>query len=561
MPILISIEQIATELNRVQTDANNDKAQRLKDIQKAFADPEAFPNSNVVLQTRLLAKLFENATQNHLEKGWYQCTLGKGYYWVHLSHTMICRPSKNPGEFRWEAMEEKPFGKGGFGTVYRMEYVVKAKPNDDGTLNITDVKKSNKVLKQPNAGEQASEQSLRREHNAIRRLEEKAHGVQIKISNNVAETSVFHLFIKYIKGENLSPKSVTHLSFAERIILAHSFLQQIANLHAKNLIHGDLKPENTLFDISTLSGRAIDFGTTEHIDDPGLQANPCKNVPGYTPSWLGLQKQNKNSQETNVAQYNRLRKTPQYDSFAIAGILGIIFGCENVLRHRHSYLKHNRKQYPYLSETKDNPYFKIPLRFEDLFNNIPHADAISKKDKQTIAQVIKSLGTLDQTPITATAAFQAIQPIYQSIIEKNIARLNAKLEQTLKYLDELIKNTNSPAKKSALSQLKHDLSQCKPKVTEAPSFAQYKNSLIKANQVVNAFNHTHAKTLEPLQVGSIKKILSLLTFPFSFLIGSLFNIQRFKTVGFFESRSAAAVKKIDREIQSLEKKGIQFNPS
>ena len=103
----------------------------------------------------------------------------------------------------------------------------------------------------------------------------------VKYLDESRTNNIFHLIIEKLSDETLKDKIKNHRIDEQTVIVyLQSLLNALKYLHARNIIHRDIKPQNILFDI---------YGETVLIDFGGAKEG-CNVMPGnetqlFTPGW------------------------------------------------------------------------------------------------------------------------------------------------------------------------------------------------------------------------------------------------------------------------------------
>jgi serine/threonine protein kinase len=563
-PVTINFEKIAKFLNEnVPAETRNpvaDKLARLEATTRALNEEDfnASPEKqDIQLQVKLLTQLLNARKKTSLlEKGSHTTEIDGTKYTVYVPYRMICRDSKDSNEKRWEVLENKKIGSGGYGEVYKSLWVLKAKKQrssdtsdtfdapdaSDAFYITTDVKASHKAVKITlHAEDKRYNEALRTEYmNARKILNQKAHYSEIQGREKQSDTKTAVLFINYIQGRPLSPKLVAKLSFDERVILAYHFLERLfKDLHQKSHIHGDLKPENALFNTNDFSAQPIDFGVSHHKDSDKIS------LIG-TVDWM---------HSLNIEDLRKRRKTVEFDSFPAAGMLGIIFGCQDVLAER------TLLGQPSDAESK-NEFIRLPLELSDMFSTIPNNQAIPPDSISRVEKIVHSMAKISKKPaMTAEGALNQLQSLYQTTIMKNINLLNEAIDKAIRRIEGYLENNNktqNAEKIAALNSVKSQLSDCKVNPETPSSFETYKTAFCATRKVLDDFNRSHqGQLLERVEGFTLKRVLNFIMLPLSFVIGTVANSKRLTNVGFFRAKSAQV---LEQACAELTEKGPSVRP-
>ena len=112
-----------------------------------------------------------------------------------------------------------------------------------------------KVLDQEMVNDRKKLNALKEEFNIIRKLREHKLPNLIDIREFIKIRGEYCLIMPYMAGKNLKQRIISKekirrekVPFAEKIRITKEIAQGLAFLHAYNIIHSDVKPQNVLFD-------------------------------------------------------------------------------------------------------------------------------------------------------------------------------------------------------------------------------------------------------------------------------------------------------------------------
>ena len=176
----------------------------------------------------------------------------------------IINPKDNP-DLEWPLLigrhgdvivlyEKNPLGKGGFSIVYLGLHV------DTGSLS---------AIKIHNVMTDEACQEVAREHNALRLIGALRDTVEINSSNGTTIYTVQDL----LWGENLlkvlqALRSVGNsLELKTEINMCLSIVEEFSKLHAKGVLHRDIKTDQILWDSAFAHASVTDFGFAIKIED------------------------------------------------------------------------------------------------------------------------------------------------------------------------------------------------------------------------------------------------------------------------------------------------------
>lgn len=103
----------------------------------------------------------------------------------------------------------------------------------------------------------------------------------VKYLDESRTNNIFHLIIEKLSDETLKDKIKNHRINEQTVIVyLQSLLNALKYLHARNIIHRDIKPQNILFDIYGETV-LIDFGGAKE----GYNVMPGNETQLFTPGW------------------------------------------------------------------------------------------------------------------------------------------------------------------------------------------------------------------------------------------------------------------------------------
>ena len=239
---------------------------------------------------------------------------------------IVRRQSKSKkDEVRFEVCLNEAIGFGGFGEVYKSDLLVKV--NSEGKIN--SIQPSKKAIKffAVNSSKEQIEEYINEKNiinlqfpNMNKSSETKSRGRGHITEFTQLEGAYYGgaVIMPYITGITLSDllkKSGSSLSYKDRLTIAGNIIKAINALHAMNLVHYDLKPDNIMVDPDTFDVQIIDFGSVKQV---GSNITGPVGTSNYMAPELG----SKNIQTVNV----------KHDYFSMAGILGELFGSSTMGR-------------------------------------------------------------------------------------------------------------------------------------------------------------------------------------------------------------------------------------
>ncbi|MDR0895746.1 MAG: protein kinase [Prevotellaceae bacterium] len=223
---------------------------------------------------------------------------------------------------KWKYTIDKVLGAGGFGITYRVQgyvgnirlyFAVKEFFMDTLCERI-----NGKVSYSPSAKDEvvAGKNSFLAEANRLK-SQRISHENLVGINEVFEENNTVYYVMEYIPGMNMRQqieqnRSPYSESDAKTIITP--VLRAIASLHAHQIVHLDIKPDNILLqplleDPDRIRPIIVDFGLSKHYDVKGQATSKISLLactPGYAP----------NEQYQGISQF-----TPQADVYAAAGTL------------------------------------------------------------------------------------------------------------------------------------------------------------------------------------------------------------------------------------------------
>lgn len=185
---------------------------------------------------------------------------------------------------------EAVLGKGGFGITYRARHIGLQKEvaikeffmrgaceRQAGTTHVTTTQ-SNREMADRFRHKFVKEAQL---------IASLSHPGIVRVSDIFETNGTAYYVMDYVEGENLNErvKRLGHLSEAEALTYIRQVGDALCYVHAKHMLHLDVKPANILLEQE--SGRAvlIDFGVAKQYDTAGEQTSstPAAVSNGYSP--------------------------------------------------------------------------------------------------------------------------------------------------------------------------------------------------------------------------------------------------------------------------------------
>lgn len=233
-----------------------------------------------------------------------------------FSHSLVLS-----GKNQWHIIANAHKGKGGFGSVNESKYKIvvthgpKKKQYQAQLIPVNDVVK----IQRPSKETSYAELLKRTEKEALR---QKKHGVNVIGVVGAKDRVITILEDCGTSLDKLLPFRPSHnYSFQFRLEVAARIASEMLLLQQKDVVHRDLKPANICY--KKLSNGQfqiifIDFGLAEEIDSK----NNLKR--SGTPAYM--------APEVLLGEGS----TYQSDMYALAAILGEIFGAKNILKNKES---------------------------------------------------------------------------------------------------------------------------------------------------------------------------------------------------------------------------------
>lgn len=127
------------------------------------------------------------------------------------------------------------------------------------------------ALKTVNLGRPAPQGTAALLHEA-RTVSQLQHPNVVTLYDVVEQQGQYYLVFEYVEGETLAGRlRGGKLPQAEALRIAREVLAGLVSAHAKDIVHGDLKPANIMLD-QQQTARIMDFGLAHRLDEPASAA-------------------------------------------------------------------------------------------------------------------------------------------------------------------------------------------------------------------------------------------------------------------------------------------------
>lgn len=295
-----------------------------------------------------------------------------------LSHNLVLS-----GKNQWHIIENSTKGKGGFGSVNGSKYKIlvtcdpskkryhaKVVPVND----VVKIQKPSKVLPYNTLLHRATKEAMKQRN----------HGVNVSAVVGAGDKVITIVEDCGISLDHLLPFLPSHkYSFAYRLQVAARMASEMLLLQQKGVVHRDLKPANICYkhlEKDQFLIIFIDFGLAEDADSKNNFNS--SGTPYYMAPEVLLHE----------------RSTYQSDMYALAAILGEIFGATRILKYKE--LVHTRAelaQAPFCFDDLFTGYDVSevdPLLLKDIKNLLLRLQSKKPGDRPTINQVNKFLITI-----------------------------------------------------------------------------------------------------------------------------------------------------------------------
>ncbi|KTD63815.1 serine/threonine protein kinase [Legionella santicrucis] len=295
-----------------------------------------------------------------------------------LSHNLILS-----GKNQWHILDNSTRGKGGFGTVNGSKYkiMVTGDPNKKRyqaqvipVNDVVKIQKPNDALPYKQLLQRAAKEALK----------QKKHGVKVAAVIGAGDKVITVVEDCGISLDNLLPFTPSNkYSFHYRLQVAARIASEMLLLQQNGVVHRDLKPANICY--KNLEKELffiifIDFGLAEDADSKGnfnSSGTPCYMAP-------------------EVLMYDR--STYQSDMYALAAILGEIFGATHIMKYKEA--ANTRAELAYAPFCFDGLFTGYdvsevdPFLLKDIKNLLLCLQSKKPGERPTINQVNKFLITL-----------------------------------------------------------------------------------------------------------------------------------------------------------------------
>jgi serine/threonine protein kinase len=169
----------------------------------------------------------------------------------------------------YQIMEE--LARGGMGIIYKAYHPM---------LNKTF------ALKVLIAGEDASEQALKRFHREIQATAKLKHPGIIQVVDSGQEGGEHYFAMEYVEGKNVEHLIQSNVSIREGLIVIKKVLEALDYAHSQDIVHRDIKPEN-IFMTKEGEPKIGDFGLAKDVNlDSETQRLTQTGVIMGTPAYM-----------------------------------------------------------------------------------------------------------------------------------------------------------------------------------------------------------------------------------------------------------------------------------
>ena len=208
-------------------------------------------------------------------------------YSITLSHDIIRRASNSsPSEFRYEVVDHKRLGEGGFSEVFGILCTLALQNN-----KIIAKRNKQRVVKV----QHYNEDELTALIDEVE-LTEKAKNMHIKqpaLTKLNDNKYLGYLVMRRLNGSDLYSVitqlycGALDLTTYQRLTIIIKLLSQLKKLHANGIIHRDLKPDNIMIDLNTGELDIYDYGLSK-VDTTNDVGIDILGTPGYIPPEIYL---------------------------------------------------------------------------------------------------------------------------------------------------------------------------------------------------------------------------------------------------------------------------------
>lgn len=326
-----------------------------------------------------------------------------------LSHNILQRTrNKNPDEKRYEVIDHNNLiGEGGFSQVYGVLSTLTIQGQQ--VCRKTNKKRVVKI-------QECSEDELADIQNeaVITQKAKTMHMKQPTVVQTSDDRYRCYLVMQRLDGTDLYKiitqlyKNALDLTTHQRLTIAMKMLQQLKILHAKGIIHRDIKPDNVMLDLNTGELLIFDFGLSKLECDDNDDAGVILGTPGYI------------SPEVFAGDGTNMKS----DIFSMSIIIGMLF---------------------YANEPAQDAKQFNAYHFENIFND-PKID-LNEKEKAELLHILKKMNNTENTArFNTDEALTAIVNLRENYVNRQIDEMAANRPQRYVLTHGLFVN-NMPDKK------------------------------------------------------------------------------------------------------------------
>lgn len=216
---------------------------------------------------KLLSDLLQQSAPSYLPHGEYSLILNDKTVTVELTHSLLKRSRENKtDEYRIEVFEHQKCSDGGFSELFKslgvlipeQNYLFRSKPIDKS--RVCKIIPITEEFTAPMINREGSYTKMNKLLHCKTPVFDDTHGYLVM--RNAGKSDLHELLNDLFAGDLV-------LSLLQKLQLTYTILKAIKEqIHDLGLIHADIKPENIMIDLDTMSVKIIDYAFAHEISLP-----------------------------------------------------------------------------------------------------------------------------------------------------------------------------------------------------------------------------------------------------------------------------------------------------